>query len=106
MTKKKTREWTGNDLHIEYDTPIGTKFQIKELVILSPVTPISIYTDNENFEWEGLHNKEAIRIVLPRRESENKAQIIGGFPIKYDSELGTTENQLYKELRRVLRQLD
>jgi hypothetical protein len=43
---------------------------------------------------------------VARQTSEHNAVITGNFPNEIDDDRGTTHNQLYEELRRVLRQLD
>ena len=108
MKKKKSqiREHTGDSLHIEFSEWLGDDQYIKKSIILRPVTPILFFGENANFEWEGSYGDKNIKVILPRQTIESEAKIIGEFPNKVDGDLGTTYNQLYKELRRVINQLN
>jgi hypothetical protein len=48
--KKKLKEHSGNNLHIEFPRWTSGNSYITTSIILRPITPISIYGDNTAFD--------------------------------------------------------
>lgn len=104
--KKKVRQFTGDSLHIEFPRRTSGNYYIQTSIILRPTNTIALFGENRSFEWQGNFGNEIIQVTLPRHTSELDAKITNNFPNEIDEHLGTTYEQLYKELRRVLRRLD
>lgn len=110
MTKpKKTpkpRPHTGDSIQIELREHLDDGFVIDRNITLTSTTGVSPFGNNPNFEWEGTYGDATIKVVLPRATHERNAEVEGELPNGYHPDWGSVRDQLYDELRRILRQIN
>lgn len=104
--KSKPQPHTGDSIQIEIQERIDNEYVIDRSITLRSTTGVSPFGENRDFEWEGTYNNSMIRVRLPRATHEQAAEIEGELPNGYHPDWGAVRDQLYDELRRILRQIN
>lgn len=84
----------------------NTTVYINETLTLTSITGVNIPDDNPAFIWRGSYNENIIEVILPRGTSEVLAEIKGVLPDSPDPEFGSVRDQIFSEVRRILRKLN
>ena len=87
-----------NSLQIKIKRHLKDDLYTDDLIILKPTTSITVW-GNENFNWEGSYMGKNITVTLPKGAIEEDAEITKPTNLNIN-------DQIYKELKRVLRQLN
>ncbi len=96
---KKKRQNSGNNIQLEYQKRIDNEYVIDLPIILGLMTSMSPF-GSDDFVWEGDHDGEKITVTLPRQTSEGNATITNLPNIQ------GLRDQVYAEIKRILRQLN
>ncbi len=87
-------------LHIEYSIPTTSYSSIKHYIELHPLQPISPYSSQSEFIWEGKFENKIIKISIPRFGDVKDLIIEGDLPFSCDMD------KFYLDLKKIMSSLD